>query len=246
MTPGADGNRQLDVVLVSQPASAGVAISRSQPRGGRSQGRTPRHCDLPRRTAGPSRHGSTRLVPNTAQLTWAGARRFATFGMCGRSADSPDMPTYCTCTRQRPGHSAEPRSVLRRRQRPMIVFTPHAWSWSVGGRLAPLYRTIERLLGRRSDAIVAVSEAEAEQGRAVLGGAARNMSVIVNGVDRDRFSPVGPSAERDPSVPLIVCVGRLCEQKGQDIAIRALSRLREPLRVFDLSATVRAGPSLSC
>lgn len=110
--------------------------------------------------------------------------------------------------------------------RPPVVFTPHAWSWLVGGSLAGTYRRIERSLARGSDAIVAVSPQEADQGRVVLGAAADRIVIIPNGVDRERFSPNGDRADRDTTVPLIVCVGRLCEQKGQDLAIRALGRLR--------------------
>lgn len=113
------------------------------------------------------------------------------------------------------------------RHRPAVVVTPHYWSWLVGGRLARLYRRIERVLVRRCDAIVAVSEREAVEGRAVLGADDR-ITVIHNGVDRAHFTPDGVRADRDRGTPLIVCVGRLSEQKGQDVAIRALARQRDP------------------
>jgi glycosyltransferase involved in cell wall biosynthesis len=104
--------------------------------------------------------------------------------------------------------------------------TPHYWSWLVGGRLEGLYRWIERLLARRCDVIVAVSEREEAEGRSVLGPDAR-LLLIPNGVDRAHFTPDGPSAARDVDRPLIVCVGRLSEQKGQDVAIRALALLSD-------------------
>lgn len=112
-------------------------------------------------------------------------------------------------------------------RRPPVVFTPHAWSWLVGGRLAPLYRGVERLLAPLADRIVAVSNAEAEDGLRVLGKARGNIEVIANGVDRARFSPTGPVTARRDEVPLIVCVGRLSEQKGQDLALRALASLKD-------------------
>jgi glycosyltransferase involved in cell wall biosynthesis len=112
------------------------------------------------------------------------------------------------------------------RRRPAVVMTPHYWSWLVGGRLAPLYRWIEQVLARTGDAIVAVSEREAREGRAVLGDHAQ-ITLIHNGVDRSRFSPDGVRAPRDAGAALLVCVGRLSEQKGQDVAIRALARLRD-------------------
>lgn len=115
-------------------------------------------------------------------------------------------------------------ATLPRRHRPAVLFTTHFWSWQVGGKLASFYRWIERLLAPRCDAIIAVSEQEAAEGRANLGEAADRLRVIPNGVDRDRFSPEGPTAERRDE-PLIVCVGRLSRQKGQDVAIRALAGL---------------------
>jgi glycosyltransferase involved in cell wall biosynthesis len=112
------------------------------------------------------------------------------------------------------------------RHRPAVVVTAHYWSWLVGGSWAPLYRWIERLLARRCDAIIAVSEGEALEGRVVLGSDAP-VRLIPNGVDRDHFSPTGDSADRDRGAPLLVCVGRLSHQKGQDVAIRALALLQD-------------------
>lgn len=110
------------------------------------------------------------------------------------------------------------------RRRPAIIVTPHYWSWLVGGRLARAYRWIERILAHHCDVIVAVSEREAAQGRVELAAADR-VTLIHNGVDRTHFSPNGVRADRHTISPLIVCVGRLSEQKGQDVAIWALARL---------------------
>lgn len=115
-------------------------------------------------------------------------------------------------------------ATLPQGRRPTVVFTTHFWSWQVGGRLAPMYLWIERLLARGTDAIVAVSEQEAAEGRARLGAGADRIRVIPNGVDRTRFSPEGEVADRGDD-PLILSVGRLSKQKGQDIAIRALALL---------------------
>ena len=115
---------------------------------------------------------------------------------------------------------------IGRRDRPAVVVTPHYWSWMVGGPLTPLYRSVERALAHRCDTFVALSDVEAAEGRRVLG---RSIPVRVNanGVDLDRFSPQGPSAAREGADPLVVCVGRLSHQKGQDVAIRALARLAD-------------------
>src|SRR5437879_7046584 len=47
------------------------------------------------------------------------------------------------------------------RRAPASCFTPHGWSWLVGGRLEPVYRTYERVAAAWTDVIVAVSEEEA-------------------------------------------------------------------------------------
>lgn len=110
------------------------------------------------------------------------------------------------------------------RGRPPVVFTPHAWSWLADGRLAPVYRIIEKALLHVTDVIVAVGDAEARSGVAVLGASAP-IRVVANGVDTTRFTPPDVGARRDGG--LIVCVGRLGHQKGQDLAIRALARVAD-------------------
>lgn len=113
------------------------------------------------------------------------------------------------------------------RRRPASVFTPHGWSFYVGGRAAAHYRRFERLAAPWVDAIVAVSPEELRDGAAVLGPAADRLLPIPNGVDPADFRPDGPRATRARD-PLLVCVGRVCEQKGQDIAVRVLAALPDP------------------
>ena len=111
----------------------------------------------------------------------------------------------------------------RKASRPKVIFYPHGWSWLVPGRASSLYRTIERILAPSADAIVAVSSYEATLGSQVLSsrGAGR-LITIRNGVDLEAFTPVGPAIEVG-TTPTVVCVGRLCEQKGQDLLIGALT-----------------------
>lgn len=131
-------------------------------------------------------------------------------------------------------------STLRRRRRPACVFVPHAWSWYVGGHASFVYRHFERIAAKWADAIVTVSRGEASDGRSALSAAgARKIVVIENGVDCDHFSPLAARSER-AAAPLVVCVGRLCVQKGQDILVRALAALRDGAVRLRL---VGAGPS---
>ena len=105
-------------------------------------------------------------------------------------------------------------------RRPRVVFTPHGWSWYAAGRAAGVCARFERLAGRVTDIIIVVSRSELRDGRAVLDPAA-SMELITNGVDTAAFAPFGPTASR-PSGPLLVQVGRLSVQKGQDRSVRAL------------------------
>jgi glycosyltransferase involved in cell wall biosynthesis len=108
-------------------------------------------------------------------------------------------------------------------RRPPVVFSPHGWSWLAGGHLAPAYRAFELATSGVADVIVAVSEEEASLGKSALRGRAR-LRVLPNGVDLVRFHPEGPTASRCPG-PLVVCVGRLTAQKGQDLAVRMLAAM---------------------
>lgn len=107
------------------------------------------------------------------------------------------------------------------------VFQPHAWSFeAVGGTTAALALRWERFGARWADRLVCVSEAERTTGlRARIGG---QVSVIPNGIDPERFHPASVDTVRasllpqlEPAAPLVVCVGRLCRQKGQDVLLTA-------------------------
>ncbi|MET8687279.1 glycosyltransferase [Streptomyces sp. NPDC004732] len=116
-------------------------------------------------------------------------------------------------------HSAKAGLAARLALRGSIptVFQPHAWSFeAVGGLTAFLARLWERGAARWADRIVCVSEAEWVTGRRA--GIAGSYAVIPNGVDTERFTPTGQDIAH---VRLVVCVGRLCRQKGQDVLLRA-------------------------
>ncbi|MEU0196878.1 MULTISPECIES: glycosyltransferase [unclassified Streptomyces] len=107
------------------------------------------------------------------------------------------------------------------------VFQPHAWSFeAVGGTTAALARGWERSGARWAARVVCVSEAERRLGAAA--GVRARWSVVPNGIDVERFRPAAADAVRarllpdvDPAAPLVVCVGRLCRQKGQDVLLTA-------------------------
>lgn len=107
------------------------------------------------------------------------------------------------------------------------VFQPHAWSFeAVGGPVAALSLAWERWGARWASRVVCVSEAE--RARGVRAGVRGRWVVVPNGIDPDRFPPGEPGPARaallpglPASAPLVVCVGRLCRQKGQDVLLAA-------------------------
>ncbi|MEU6621860.1 glycosyltransferase [Streptomyces litmocidini] len=123
----------------------------------------------------------------------------------------------------RPGlvhaHSAKAGLCARLAVRGRIptVYQPHAWSFeAVEGRTAAVARRWERFGARWADRILCVSEAERRTGEAA--GIAADWSVVHNGVDTARFATDGPPRD---AAPTVVCVGRLCRQKGQDVLLAA-------------------------
>ncbi|MET7284471.1 glycosyltransferase [Streptomyces sp. NPDC005573] len=133
---------------------------------------------------------------------------------------------------------------LALRGRVPTVFQPHAWSFeAAGGITGALALAWERRAARWAHRVVCVSEAERATG--LRAGVRASYAVVPNGVDVARFhpglpqGPAGPDPyagsparaalsaraallpDLGPARPLVVCVGRLCRQKGQDVLLRA-------------------------
>lgn len=123
------------------------------------------------------------------------------------------------------------RVVLRGR-RP-VVFQPHGWSFNaVGPPIWHLTVAWERFATRWADAIVCVSDGERAVGEAVR--IRDKVHVVPNGVDpavwtyaseEDRRGSRDRLSLRDD--PLVLCVGRLQAQKGQDRLLEAWPLVRK-------------------
>ena len=114
------------------------------------------------------------------------------------------------------------------RGRRPTVFAPHAWSFeAVRGPLAALSTGWEVLAARWTHTVVCVSDDERAAGAAA--GIDAPTVVVPNGVDVDALSPRPAEAARDrlglPHRPTVVCVGRLAEQKGQDLLLTAWAQV---------------------
>lgn len=87
----------------------------------------------------------------------------------------------------------------------------------------------EAWLALESDAIVAVSQAEAETVVRRLGGSAERVSVVVPGVDGVLFHPAtGPAPAAGPGYAVVA--GRLQPLKGLDLAIEAVAAVPAEVR----------------
>ncbi len=121
------------------------------------------------------------------------------------------------------------RLVVRGR-RPTI-FQPHAWSFdAVTGPMRWASLVWEWYAHRWTDRIACVSEHERRRGPWLRDDA--DVTMVPNGVDLARFRACD-NADRIraravlglPAGPTVVCVGRLCRQKGQDLLLAAWPRI---------------------
>ncbi len=108
------------------------------------------------------------------------------------------------------------------------AFSPHSWSFEASpGATARLALAWERIATNWTDCIICVSEAERSAGLAR--GIRAPYEVARNGVDTTSLVPptvAGRSAMRaqlgiGDGETAVVCVGRLQEQKGQDVLLAA-------------------------
>ncbi|MEU2283137.1 glycosyltransferase [Streptomyces sp. NPDC013178] len=194
--------------LVRAQIEAGLAVTVACPDGALTTGLRPLGADVRHwratRSPGPSlarevRHLARVVHDVRPQLVHAHS---AKAGLAGRLAVRGRIPT---------------------------VFQPHAWSFeAVGGATSALALVWERWGARWASQVVCVSEAERTTG--VRAGIRARWSVVPNGVDLRRFRPAPTATVRaglrplggvDPAAPLVVCVGRLCRQKGQDVLLEA-------------------------
>jgi len=120
------------------------------------------------------------------------------------------------------------------------VFQPHAWSFEAASLLRPVARRWERVAGSWADAIVTVSEEEQAQARAAGITPVGFAATVPNPIDLDRFHSAVELAsgtdDRSGPVrrslglggkPMVLCVGRLCRQKGQDLLVDSWPRVAE-------------------
>jgi glycosyltransferase involved in cell wall biosynthesis len=130
-------------------------------------------------------------------------------------------------------HSAKAGLVGRlvmRGRRP-TVFQPHAWSWlAASGPVRSGALGWERRAVRWTDRIVCVSSEEVRIGKAA--GVRAKYSVVPNGVDLGEFPEAREPERKAARVrlgieagPVVLCLGRISRQKGQDVLLDAWSEV---------------------
>lgn len=137
---------------------------------------------------------------------------------------------------------------------PVVLYSPHAFAFQMRSAHArrALYRHLERLAGRWTDCLVAVSQAEADLAATARILPRERIVVIENGVDLKEIpSPEEGVALRQElgiarDAPVILFVGRLVEQKAPEVFVRAALRLLErfPGAVFLLAGEGPLQPML--
>ena len=117
------------------------------------------------------------------------------------------------------------------RGRKPTVYQPHAWSfWAATGWQRAGSLAWERFGARWTDQLVLVSEREREEAARLR--IPTEGVVVPNCVDVEWFAAQDDSARAEAraalgldEAPTVVCVGRLCRQKGQDLLLRAWPRV---------------------
>lgn len=128
--------------------------------------------------------------------------------------------------------------------RPKVVYCPHAFSFlmETGGTKKRIYALIEKSLLPMTDAIICVSDYEAEQAK-LSGISAKKLHVVHNGVPektRTLMSSKGPDEPID-----LLFVGRFDFQKGYDVLANAMSKVSpEQLRLTVIGDSVHATEKL--
>lgn len=132
----------------------------------------------------------------------------------------------------------------RRAGVPRLIHTEH------GRRRVPEPRQdrfLGRLAARRTDIVVAVSDALARQLAATIVSGRCQLRVVPNGVDAELFRPRSDTGALrrelglSPAVPIVGTIGRLEHIKGYDVAIEAFARLRATYTAEPAPVMVLAG-----
>jgi glycosyltransferase involved in cell wall biosynthesis len=125
---------------------------------------------------------------------------------------------------------------------PVVIHTAHGFAFHEASsrRAFLIYCLLERVAAHFCDALVTVSQFHCDWAARLRIGDARKRLAIPNGIAPNRVRPARGRAAARAELGLgrteIMCLttGRLAEQKGLDVLLKALARVKatEPLRAF--------------
>lgn len=136
-----------------------------------------------------------------------------------------------------------------------VIYQPHSWAFeaTTAPGAATVVRAWERVAARRAQLIVTNCADELHEGR--RGGVHAPARVVGLPVDTDHFAPVAEPRRKELRAELdltadrvVVCVGRISYQKGQDQLVETWERQPIPNTVLvlvgagDTTATARTAP----
>ena len=125
-----------------------------------------------------------------------------------------------------------------------VVYCAHGWSFvqEKGTIKKNIYAVIEKILSRRCDGIINISnhEMNAAQSRGVI---ATLNDTILSGAEPSKAGRYIPALDLDPMAINLAFIGRLDHKKGYDIAIKAMQRIaRKDIHLYVMGTASRDQP----
>ena len=122
------------------------------------------------------------------------------------------------------------------------IYSPHGGSLHYDPKTnsGRIYIGAERALARMTDALIFVSQYEADTYAAKVGRLNKPSAIIRNGLAPAEFMPVTP----DPDARDFLFIGELRDVKGPDVFIEALARLKQETGKAASAVLVGSGPDL--